>query len=192
MARARADATVDVVVVGGGSAGVAAALAAARCGARTLLLEASDHLGGNASLAQVHTICGLYHPADEGPARPVHTGLAGGLESALRAAGGAGRPERAGRVHYLPIEPEIYARFLAEQCASEPGLEVARGREVRAAARVGDGFRVETADASVEASLAIDASGAARLAAQLGTGRDVEAAQQLGRGREEGRHGHAQ
>ena len=50
----------DVAVVGGGSAGTAAAIAAARCGARTVLLEKGSCLGGAATLRNVLTYCGLY------------------------------------------------------------------------------------------------------------------------------------
>ncbi len=50
----------DVLVVGGGAAGVAAAVAAGRAGARVVLLERYGFLGGLATTAQVGTICGLY------------------------------------------------------------------------------------------------------------------------------------
>lgn len=53
-------ADVDVVVAGGGSAGLAAAVSAARQGAKTILVEQYGFFGGNAVSAYVGTICGLY------------------------------------------------------------------------------------------------------------------------------------
>ena len=50
----------DVLVVGGGVAGVAAAVGSARAGVRTALVEKTVFLGGNATQAQVGTLCGLY------------------------------------------------------------------------------------------------------------------------------------
>jgi hypothetical protein len=66
------DKTYDVVVVGGGIAGVAAAVAAAREGAQTALLEKSVYLGG---LATTGIIC-LYLPLCDGNGRQVSFGLA--------------------------------------------------------------------------------------------------------------------
>ena len=51
---------VDVAVVGGGAAGVAAALGAAACGARVALIEAYGFLGGTATVAGVQSYCGFH------------------------------------------------------------------------------------------------------------------------------------
>jgi len=114
----------DVIVVGGGSAGVAAAVSAAELGAHTLLLERGRFLGGNVAHAFVHTICGLYRAASDGQALILNPGMPGRLAKGLRAAGVAGEAERVGRVYVLPIEPPRYAAFLAELCARTPELEV--------------------------------------------------------------------
>ncbi len=45
----------DVIVVGGGPAGCSAAISAARCGAKTLLIEATGALGGMATMGLVST-----------------------------------------------------------------------------------------------------------------------------------------
>ena len=53
----------DVVVVGSGSAGSPAAIAAARSGARTLVIEKRPFMGGN-STAVLDTFYGFYTPGD--------------------------------------------------------------------------------------------------------------------------------
>ncbi|MCJ0765908.1 FAD-dependent oxidoreductase [Variovorax terrae] len=50
----------DVVVVGGGAGGTAAAVGAARLGARTLLIERYGFLGGAATNSQVLAYCGFF------------------------------------------------------------------------------------------------------------------------------------
>jgi len=45
----------DVVVVGGGTAGVVATIQSARCGAKTILIEAGSQLGGNATVGGVNS-----------------------------------------------------------------------------------------------------------------------------------------
>ena len=78
----------DVLVIGGGAAGVAAAIAAGRLGAKTILLERYGFLGGLATSAQVGTICGLYLRDPAGTqATPVANGFPIEFASRLRHAG---------------------------------------------------------------------------------------------------------
>jgi hypothetical protein len=65
----------DVVVVGGGPAGIVAATAAARAGRKTMLVERYGFLGGAGTAAGLSTFCGL-HANVEGEHRRVVRGLA--------------------------------------------------------------------------------------------------------------------
>src|SRR5437764_8409879 len=89
--RAEVVADVDVCVAGGGPAGIGAALAAARQGARVCLLERYGFLGGNFTVASVGTICGLY-VAEGGSWAYVTRGVAEEVAEALKAAGAANGP----------------------------------------------------------------------------------------------------
>lgn len=55
----------DVAVVGGGMAGVTAALAAAKSGAKVLLIEKFGVVGGNATIGGVGSFCGETHGQGE-------------------------------------------------------------------------------------------------------------------------------
>ena len=50
----------DIVIIGGGSAGIAAAFALKNSNKSVLLVEKESILGGKATLSEVGTICGLY------------------------------------------------------------------------------------------------------------------------------------
>jgi hypothetical protein len=80
----------DVLVVGGGSAGSAAAIAAARQGARVVLAERYGSLGGLATGGLIALLLSL----DDGLGRPVIGGLCEELTRRMRALGGAFHPPR--------------------------------------------------------------------------------------------------
>lgn len=82
-------ADVDVCVAGGGPAGLGAALAAARLGARVCLLERHGFLGGNFTAASVGTVCGLYVGDGSGGFSYVARGIAEEVAEALKTAGRA-------------------------------------------------------------------------------------------------------
>lgn len=81
----------DVVVLGGGPAGMAAAVAAARAGRKTLLIERYGFLGGMGTAAGVTNFCGL-HANVHGEIRQVVHGVADGLLQRIERLGGLNTP----------------------------------------------------------------------------------------------------
>ena len=100
----------DVLVVGGGAAGVAAAVAAGRAGAKVVLLERYGFLGGLATAAQVGTICGLYlRDTAHSVAAPVAGGFAKEYSERLERAAGASRMRLDNGLWVLPYPPPVFA-----------------------------------------------------------------------------------
>jgi hypothetical protein len=81
----------DVVVIGGGPAGLMAAAAAARAGRSTILLERYGFLGGAGTMGGLSTFCGL-HAKVHGEHRQVIHGLADELLERLTKLDGLNTP----------------------------------------------------------------------------------------------------
>jgi hypothetical protein len=81
----------EVVILGGGPAGIAAAVAAARAGRRTLLIERYGFLGGMGTAAGVTNFCGL-HANVHGEMHRVVQGIASDLLDRIDRLGGLNAP----------------------------------------------------------------------------------------------------
>ncbi len=117
----------DVVVVGGGAAGLAAAVAAGARGARTALVERYGFLGGMATAGMVSTICGLYRTSVAGLPEPLNEGFAETFARRLMTTPGCEEPVRRGRTYVLPYTSFAFA-CLADEFAFSVGVETAHSR----------------------------------------------------------------
>ncbi|NWG25468.1 MAG: FAD-dependent oxidoreductase [Pseudorhodoplanes sp.] len=162
----------EVVVLGGGPAGIAAAAAAGAAGRRALLIERYGFLGGMGTAAGVTNFCGL-HANVHGEIRQVVHGVADDLLARIAALGGLNAPHLVlGRTHAQAYDTAAY------KCAADD-LLLARKVDIlfhALAAEVAmDGDRIDalfvetkSGRVAVKAGIFIDCSGDGDLAAFAG------------------------
>ncbi len=98
----------DVVVLGGGSAGVAAAVGAARKGLQVTLIERNAYLGGKATAAEVGTVCGLYKFNKKEVPEFIVKGFAKEFAESLQNKSNTKPLHNTDGLHYLPYHIETF------------------------------------------------------------------------------------
>ncbi len=160
---------VDICVVGGGAAGVAAAVSAAQCGARVALVERYGFLGGTLTTVSLGSICGLYSVKGR-DVTPVVGGFVDQVVRELDQLGGRGET-----VHWLKTASLPYDLFkmkvALDRLTAIDGLDVMLHSLVVDVARDGEHLThvlVETREGrvAIRARQFIDCSGDADLCAR--------------------------
>ena len=125
----------EVIVCGGGCAGVVAAIASARSGAKTILLEKTPVIGGTATNGLVGPFMTCFDPQGE---RQIIKGIFDEMVCRMEAKGGAIHPSKTGQVsdygcyihlrhnNVTPFHPETLKMVMMEMLM-EAGVEVHLG-----------------------------------------------------------------
>jgi hypothetical protein len=169
----------EVVVLGGGPAGIAAALAAARAGRSTIIIERYGFFGGAGTAAGLSTFCGL-HAVVHGQHEQVVHGIADDVLARLAAMDGLNKPHLTVQNQITALSYDISAfKIAADDLMADARVEVlfhAFGTgAVMADAEHIDAVLVETKSGrfAVRGKIFVDGSGDGDLAAWSGVPYEV-------------------
>jgi hypothetical protein len=183
--KAEVAAETDVLVVGGGPAGIGAALGAAAAGADVVVAERYGFLGGNATAALVMPLMSFHTqsprpknggavtllPADHGRGEAVLAGVVKSLLERLVNAGGAIPPSlKTG--YTVPFDPEVF-KWVAMELLDEVGVHflfhsfaseaIVKKRKVE-----GVVFETKSGPVVIRARVVLDCTGDGDVAARAG------------------------
>ena len=114
----------EVLVAGGGVAGCCAAIAAARSGVQTLLVEQQSYLGGTGYAGMLQHICGLYLNGPFMPSEPLNTGLTQEIVRLLHQHAPERTVQKIGRVYVLPYAIQHLQTVLSSLMQAEHKLSI--------------------------------------------------------------------
>ncbi len=167
----------DVLVVGGGPAGLAAACAASRAGARTLLVESYGCLGGTLTIVTLGGLCGIHAVVDDNRLGRVVGGLCLELEERLARVDALRAPARHGRIVGVPYD-SVRLKGVADEMAEAHGVAVMLHTNAVAVAKEGSRVTAVIVEnkggrGAIAARVVVDCSGDGDVAARAGAGFEI-------------------
>lgn len=159
----------DIVIAGGGTSGVTAAVQAARLGARVVVVEQTTWLGGMLTAAGVGAVDGNYN---------MPAGLWGEFRDSLAAHYGSLEALKTGWVSNVMFEPSVGNCIFHNMVAKEKGVTLWTESEVKAVSHNGNVWTVHVARPDgqtdvVEAKVLVDATELGDIAKMCGVPYDV-------------------
>lgn len=115
--------TYNTIVIGGGSAGIAAALASQQNGCSTILIERLPFLGGMATAAEVGTICGIYANSSTDDFEFACGGFPKEFAERLQEKSGTEPQKNRKGLKFLPYSVEAFKQ-VASEYINESGVEL--------------------------------------------------------------------
>jgi len=109
-----------IAVIGAGSAGIAAAITAARMKIPVVLIEKSGTLGGTVTNSLIHTLAGIF----SFHAEPINGGIITELVQRLEKADSSTQKRKISRNWVLSCSPEVYQNVVERWVTEEPNIEL--------------------------------------------------------------------
>jgi hypothetical protein len=163
----------ELLIVGGGVAGSCAAIAAARGGLKTILVEREGYIGGTGCAGMLQHICGLYLNGDTIPTEPLNAGITDEIVGLLKKKAPEKSVQKIGQVYVLPYSVNALQDVLSSLLKTETDVTVMHNTIATVAETGGGKIRRVTVEApgvtqGIAATMVVDCTGNGDIAAMAG------------------------